>query len=53
MRTEETPCGPVRVKRSAGYGVEREKAEYDDLARIAREHGLTLDEVRRLTVETE
>ena len=46
--TVETPFGPVRVKRSAGYGVEREKAEYDDLARIAREHGLTLDEVRAI-----
>ena len=48
-----TPYGPVRVKRSEGYGVTKTKAEYDDLAAIAREHGLTLDEVRRLTVETE
>ena len=48
-----TPFGPVRVKRSEGYGVQKTKAEYDDLAAIAREHGLTLDEVRRLTVETE
>ena len=46
-----TPYGPVRVKRSEGYGVTKTKAEYDDLAAIAREHGLTLDEVRRLTVE--
>ena len=48
-----TPYGPVRVKRSEGYGVTKTKAEYDDLAAIAREHGLTLDEVRRLTVDTE
>ena len=48
-----TPYGPVRVKRSEGYGVTKTKAEYDDLAAIARAHGLTLDEVRRLTVETE
>ena len=48
-----TPYGPVRVKRSEGYGVTKTKAEYDDLAAIACEHGLTLDEVRRLTVESE
>lgn len=46
--TVETPCGPVRVKTSEGYGVRRSKAEYDDLACIASEHGLTLDEARKL-----
>lgn len=46
--TVETPYGPVRVKTSEGYGVRRSKAEYDDLACIASENGLTLDEVRRL-----
>lgn len=46
--TVETPYGPVRVKTSEGYGVRRSKAEYDDLARIATENGLTLDEARRL-----
>lgn len=49
--TAETPLGPVRVKRSAGYGVERTKAEYDDLARLAAAHGMTLGEVRRLIEE--
>lgn len=39
QRTEETPQGPVRIKRSEGWGVVREKAEYEDLARIARETG--------------
>jgi len=47
----ETPFGPVRVKRSAGYGVSRQKAEYDDLARIAAAQGLTLDEVRKMVME--
>ena len=47
-RIVETPYGPVRVKRSEGYGVEREKAEYDDLRRIAREADLTLSEAREL-----
>ena len=50
-RTIETPYGPVRVKRSEGYGVEREKAEFDDLRRIAREADLTLDEARELLYE--
>jgi len=44
--TEETPLGPVRVKRADGYGTAREKYEYDDLARIARERDLSLREVR-------
>ena len=43
-----TPLGDVRYKRSAGYGVERLKYEYDDCACIARANDLTLDEVRRL-----
>ena len=47
-RTEQTPYGPVRVKRSEGYGVEREKAEYEDLRRIARDADLTLEEARKL-----
>ena len=42
----ETEFGSVRVKSSEGYGVRREKAEYDDLARLAREHGRSLDEIR-------
>ena len=47
-RTVETPYGPVRVKRSEGYGVTREKAEFDDLRRIARDADLTLEEAREL-----
>lgn len=43
-----TPYGDVRVKISQGFGVERKKAEYDDLARIARENDLSLDEIQRL-----
>ena len=50
-RMVETPYGPVRVKRSEGYGVERAKAEFDDLRRIAREADLTLDEARELLYE--
>ena len=42
----DTPYGPVRVKKSQGYGVTRIKYEYDDLAAIAAENGLSIDEVR-------
>ena len=43
-----TPYGPVRRKISEGYGVERRKMEYDDLARIAREQDLSLCELEEL-----
>ena len=46
VETVDTPFGPVRRKFSQGYGVRREKWEYEDLARIAREQGLSLPEVR-------
>ena len=36
--TTETPCGPLRRKIASGYGVERQKPEYEDLARIARQN---------------
>ena len=44
--TEETPYGPVRKKISQGYGVVREKWEYEDLARIAKEQNLSLAQLR-------
>ena len=46
IETKQTSLGPVRVKRACGRGVLREKPEYDDLARIAEENGLSLAEVR-------
>lgn len=36
MESPDTKWGPVRVKIAQGYGVRKEKAEYEDLARIAR-----------------
>ena len=46
-RTEQvqTPWGPVRRKVSTGEGIHREKYEYEDLARLAKEHGVSLQEV--------
>ena len=45
-RTVDTPDGPVRVKQAQGWGVRREKAEYEDLAQIARRTGESLAQVR-------
>ncbi len=42
----ETEFGPIRLKRSSGYGVQKMKYEHDDLAAIAEKTGMTLDEVR-------
>ena len=35
----QTTCGNVRFKMAEGYGVNREKPEFDDLARLAEEQG--------------
>lgn len=48
-----TSFGPVRKKRSEGFGVTREKYEYEDLSRIAREYGISLDEARTRVREEE
>ena len=45
MQKVQTPYGEVRKKISEGYGVTREKYEYEDLARIARERGMSIREV--------
>ena len=45
----ETAAGPVRRKISEGYGVTRVKDEYEDLARIAREEGISLAEAKEKT----
>ncbi len=45
VESVETPLGSVRKKLSEGCGVRREKWEYEDLARLAREKGLSLEDV--------
>ena len=45
IRKVQTPYGEIRKKVSEGYGVTREKYEYEDLARIARERGMSIREV--------
>ena len=44
----DTPYGKVRRKKVSGYGVERYKFEYDDLARIACEREISIAEAREL-----
>ena len=43
----DTAYGPVRKKSVSGYGVSRFKYEYDDLSKIAKENGLSINEVLR------
>lgn len=43
--TVQTQDGSVRVKESSGYGVTRRKAEYDDLAEIARKTGRPIADI--------
>ena len=40
-----TADGELTIKRSFGYGVEREKPEYEDLARLARDRGIPLRDI--------
>ena len=44
---KETEWGTVRVKRAEGMGVKKEKIEYEDLARIAREKNCSLNQLRK------
>ena len=46
-RTVPTPGGSVRIKVSSGYGVRREKAEFEDLAEIARKTGKSHAEIQK------
>nr|MDD6335843.1 nickel pincer cofactor biosynthesis protein LarC [bacterium] len=47
MGTVQTPYGPIRIKYAQGYGQQKAKPEYEDIARAAREHGVTLETVLR------
>ena len=46
-KTIQTPDGDIRVKVSTGYGVAREKPEFEDLAKIARKTGKSLSDLQR------
>jgi len=42
-----TKFGAVRIKTSSGFGVKKTKPEYEDIAKIARETGLSVSDVLR------
>ena len=44
----ETPSGKIRIKTSSGYGSVHTKAEFEDLAEIARSRNISLFEAREL-----
>ena len=48
----QTPDGEIRVKESSGWGVLRHKAEFEDLAHIARQTGKSIAEVLDTIPET-
>lgn len=45
--TKETPWGSVRFKNVSGCGIQRSKPEYEDLAKISRETGIPVTQLRR------
>ncbi|MBR2895329.1 MAG: nickel pincer cofactor biosynthesis protein LarC [Oscillospiraceae bacterium] len=49
----ETVCGAVQKKSVSGYGVSREKYEFEDLARIARKKNISLREAREIAARAE
>jgi len=45
--TVHTEFGDIRMKHASGMGVSRAKPEYEDVARLAREHNTSLSEIRK------
>ena len=45
IETVNTEFGDIRIKKAEGYGVKRDKYEYEDLAAIARKTGLSIEEI--------
>ena len=43
---QHTQYGDVRVKQIRGYGVERSKPEFVDLARLTQKHGVAIDKIK-------
>lgn len=48
IETINTKYGSVRIKRSYGFGAERTKLEYDDIAAIAEKLEISINDVRKL-----
>lgn len=45
--TVQTSYGPIQQKTAEGYGAKKTKYEYEDLARLARENDLPLDQLQK------
>jgi uncharacterized protein (TIGR00299 family) protein len=41
----QTKYGAVRIKNASGFGITKAKPEYDDIAAMAREHGVSISDV--------
>ena len=48
IETCHSAYGDIRIKKSSGYGVEKEKAEFEDLKAISAGHNyeVSLDQIR-------
>lgn len=44
----ESSMGPVSVKKSSGYGCQKEKYEYEDIACLARQEKEPVEKIRRI-----
>jgi uncharacterized protein (TIGR00299 family) protein len=42
----DSPYGSIRVKESAGYGIKKQKLEYEDLRKAAEEAGVSIREIK-------
>ena len=51
METVSTSYGEVRIKHASGMGVDRVKPEFDDLAALAKEHNVSLEEIRNAVMK--
>lgn len=51
LTTVQSSLGEVRIKKSSGYGTKKEKMEYDDLEKIAKENDLSIKEVKKIIEE--
>lgn len=46
--TVDTEYGKVRIKTAEGYGIVKKKLEYDDLAKLADDSGISIEEMREI-----
>ena len=51
IETVSTELGKIHKKVSSGYGVTKEKYEYDDLTHKAKEHNMSIEDVLKVIIE--